>query len=82
MNHVKISQDDVTATRDFSEGNPVQVRIMVDHDDTNYQKGRLVKVHYNDREADAVIVSDPIVISRDLEKKSKVLSLVVEQDLD
>jgi len=80
MNQVRISTDDHTTSKGFIDGNPVQVRVEVNENDTNYRKGRLVNVIVGNREAEAVIVSDPIVVSLDHDRKSKVLSLIVEQD--
>lgn len=81
MNPIKISNDDISTGEDFAQGSPIQVRVLVRFDnDAEYQKGKSVTVLYNNKEIEATIVSDPLVISEDPEKQSKILSLIVEQN--
>lgn len=83
MNPIKISNDDISTGEDFVKGNPIQVRVLVRFDnDAEYQKGKSVTVLYDNRQLEATIVSDPLVISEDPEKQSKILSLIVEQKIE
>lgn len=80
MGSVNISPDDKTNVKDFDEGNSVQVRVIVsDREKEEYEKGKVVTVHYGDREASGKIVSEPIVIEDKKEKGKKTLSLIVEK---
>ena len=79
MNPVTIAPEDSISYTDFSEGNPVQIRVSVPAGQAkNFGKGQVVKVIYQDTETKGRIVSDPIVISKDIETE-KVLSLIVEK---
>ena len=80
MNHIKIAHDDHVTVQDFDKGSPVQVRVEAE-DESQYKKGRMIRVTYENQVAEAVIVSDPIVVSTDGEKKAKILSLIIERDM-
>ena len=81
MNHITIAADDRVTAKDFTKGSPVQVRVEITGDESQYKKGRMIRVTYESQETEAVIVSDPIVVSTDLERKTTTLSLIIERDM-
>jgi hypothetical protein len=77
---VNISSSDSNTFTDFDEGNSVQVRVKVsEKEQTEYEKGKMVKVAFEGKESRGKIVSDPIVIDDKSDPGKKTLSLIIEK---
>jgi hypothetical protein len=80
MTTINIPEADTISFKDFSEGNSIQVRATVSKSDEHaYDKGQTVTVTHQGNEANAKIVSDPIVINESTPDGKKTLSLIVEK---
>ena len=66
--------------QDFKDGNSVQVRVTVaPNEETQYAKGKTVKVMCDGNEETAKIVSDPLVVRPKTEDGKEEISLIVEK---
>lgn len=80
MNTITILSEDLITYKNFEEGNPVQIRVRVNENDDDYEKGAFVKVIYKNRESNAKIVSEPIVVTENQDQaNTKELSLIIEK---
>jgi hypothetical protein len=80
MKTVNIAHDEYTIYETFKEGHPVQVRISIaPGEEKDYDKGKLVKVVYDETETEGKIVSQPLEIDSSTEKGKKTISVVVEK---
>ncbi|MBT1702164.1 hypothetical protein [Chryseosolibacter indicus] len=80
MKTVNISPEENSIYRTFQEGHPVQVRVSVSPgDESEYDKGRRVRVVYQNEEVEGKIVSDPLEVEPQQEGGQKTLSLVLEK---
>jgi len=80
MATINISSDEEIIYKDFSAGNPVQVRVKVSPTEVReYEKGKTVKVVHEGVESSGKIVSAPLIISSELEGEDRTLSLIVEK---
>jgi hypothetical protein len=80
MATINISSDEEIIYKDFNAGNSVQVRVKVSPtEEREYVKGKTVKVVHGGAEASAKIVSDPLIISSEMEGEDRILSLIVEK---
>ena len=80
MNAITILSEDLITYKNFEEGSPVQIRVHVSDKDETYEKGTLVNVIYKNKESNAKVVSDPIVITENKDQENiKELSLVIEK---
>lgn len=79
MKTVDISSEENSIYRTFQEGHPVQVRVSVSPgDESEYNKGRSVRVVYQNESIEGRIVSDPLEVEPKQEGQ-KTLSLVLEK---
>lgn len=80
MKTVNISPDESTLYETFQEGHPVQVRVAISPgEEHEYDKGKIVKVVYDQEELEGKIVSQPLEIDAKGEDGQKTLSLVLEK---
>lgn len=80
MKPISISESDKITFRDFNEGNSVQVRVSVPEGEMkSYSKGTAVKILHEGQEANARIVSEPLVVSGTTGPGERLLSLIVEK---
>lgn len=80
MATVTIPSSDSITYNDFIAGNSVQLRAVATEKDVHdYDKGKTVKVVYQDGEANGKIVSDPLVIRDGDKGGKKEISLIVEK---
>lgn len=65
--------------KDFTDGNPIQVRVVNASGETDaYKKGKKIKVTFHDQEYTAKIVSDPVMIPEQGAGNTEV-SIVIEK---
>ena len=80
MKTVNISPDESTVYNEFRDGHPVQVRVSISPgDEKEYDKGKRVRVVYNNEETEAKIVSQPLEVNSKAEDGKKTYSLVLEK---
>ncbi len=80
MKTVNISADEYTIYETFQEGHPVQVRVSITPgEEHEYDKGKSVKVVFENEEIEGKIVSQPLEIDNKAEGGHKTLSLVLEK---
>ena len=80
MTKISIPEADTISFKDFSDGNSIQVRATVPKaEEHSFEKGQTVTVTHQGNEANAKIVSDPIVINESTSDGKKTLSLIVEK---
>jgi hypothetical protein len=80
MTKISIPEADTISFKDFSDGNSIQVRAVVSKaEEHSFDKGQTVTVTHQGSEANAKIVSDPIVINESTADGKKTLSLIVEK---
>jgi hypothetical protein len=80
MGTINISSSEELLFKDFKEGNSVQLRVTVSpSEETEYSKGKTVKVVYDGDESTGKIVSDPLVVRPKAEDGKETLSLIVEK---
>lgn len=80
MGTINITEAEEMVYNDFNEGNSVQVRVTVQpNEEREFQKGKKVKVIYNNTEATGKIVSDPLVVQPKTDDGKETLSLIVEK---
>jgi hypothetical protein len=77
MATINIPESDSISYNDFVAGNPVQVRSVTAGDEHDFDKGKQVKITHMDKENNAKVVSEPIVIEDKGGKKT--LSIVIEK---
>ena len=80
MKKISIPEADTISFKDFSDGNSIQIRAEISKaDEHSFDKGQMVTVTHQGTEANAKIVSDPIVIKESSGDGKKTLSLIVEK---
>jgi hypothetical protein len=81
MKTINISPDESTLYETLRDGHSVQVRVNIPAvDEHEYDKGKTVKVIYENEEVVGKIVSDPLEVSPSSESAiDKTLSLIIEK---
>jgi hypothetical protein len=80
MKTVNISADEYTIYETFQDGHPVQVRVSITPgEEHEYDKGKSVKIVYENEETEGKIVSQPLEIDNKAEDGHITLSLVLEK---
>jgi hypothetical protein len=80
MKTVNISADEYTIYETFLDGHPVQVRVSITPgEEHEYDKGKSVKIVYENEETEGKIVSQPLEIDNKAEDGHITLSLVLEK---
>lgn len=66
--------------KDFTDGNPIQVRVVnASGENETYKKGNKIKVMLHDQEYTAKIVSDPVMIDAEQKQGNAEVSIVIEK---
>jgi hypothetical protein len=80
MKTINISNSEYTLYQTFQDGHPVQVRVSIKPgEEGDYDKGKTVKIVYENEEIEGKIVSQPLEIDTKTEDGCKTLSLVLEK---
>jgi len=75
MNSITI--DNLLSEKEFLEGNAIQVRVTIKGGEPEYQKNNQLAIIHQGKQANARIVSEPILIAQ--EENGKVFSLIIEK---
>lgn len=80
MESATISAIDQYQIDDFKNGNPIQIRLVVEpKSESSYKKGNKLKIQLNENFYEAKIVSDPMLIAPKEKDGKEEVSVVIEK---